>query len=296
MPISDIQNPIKRFVAFIEEREAIRQRRASGKPWPWTEDMILQAYRFTNIHREDDAVSKNYQKVIREHYGEKNPYIFPATVLYRWFNRVTTCEAFFCELDFTKQTPFEHYIRTNNIEALQEILVKLPTPHVTGAFIIQGRTGHTKGDGVLQYFHAWCQKQWVQMWVDWLHTPPSLHMMDEWILGEGLGSFMRGQLVADLKYLPFMKNASDWWTWASPGPGSMKGLNIVLERPMDSPWPKGEWLFELQELNNLVTPMLDEIGIGRLHNQDLQNCLCELSKYEKVRLGMGRPRQIYRVA
>ena len=45
--IEDIKNPIEKFVAFIAEREAIRIRRfVMQKPWPWTNDDILQEYRY----------------------------------------------------------------------------------------------------------------------------------------------------------------------------------------------------------------------------------------------------------
>ncbi len=286
MRIMDIINPVNRLVAFIEERESIRIRRASGKPYPWTHDEILQKYRFTNIHREHDKVSQHYQKTIRDHYGQ-GPLVLPATILYRWFNRMTTCKDFFYE-------PFEQYIAKNDIEILQIVLSNMPPPHVTGSFIIQGKPGYTKGEGVLYYFHQWCQKPWRDIWQEWLRNQPSLQTIDEWILSEGLGSFMRAQIVADLKYLPFLQTAPDWWTWAAPGPGSMRGLNIVLERDIKTPWAKGEWLFELNELNFLVTPMLQDIGIEKLHNQDLQNCLCEFSKYTKVARGIGRPRQVFR--
>jgi 5-hmdU DNA kinase, helical domain len=118
--------------------------------------------------------------------------------------------------------------------------------------------------------------------------------MYDWVNSDGLGSFMCGQIVADLKYLPFMKQVDDWWTWATPGPGSSRGLNIVLGRAINDPWKKGEWLIELQKLGDSVTPWLEEVGIEKLHNQDLQNCLCEFSKFTKVARGIGRPRQVFR--
>jgi hypothetical protein len=220
-------------------------------------------------------------------------------VLYRWFNRVSTCDALFNEPDFTNNSAFEQYITTGNLGILQTVLSKIPTPHVTGAFIVTGKQGYQKGPGVLMYFHDWihyhqCFSPWRETWHKWLEYPPSLENINEWIDSPGLGSFMRGQIVADLKYLPFMKNAPDWWTWAAPGPGSMRGLNIVFGRPMDTTWRKGEWLEELQRLSGWVTPMLEKAGINKLHNQDLQNCLCEFSKYTKVTTNAGRPRQVFR--
>jgi hypothetical protein len=63
---------------------------------------------------------------------------------------------------------------------------------------------------------------------------------------------------------------------------------------MDTAWRHREWLQELQRLSKWVTPELEKAGIEKLHNQDLQNCLCEFSKFSKVAAGTGRPRQVFR--
>lgn len=289
MRIEEIPNPVDRFAAFIQERERIRVLRTSGKPWPWTEDDILQDYRFTNIHREDDTVSQHYQKVVRNRYME-DPLVLPATVAYRWFNRPSSCDALFSG----NRSVFENYIASRNYRILEESIKTLSPPYVTGSYIINGKPGLPKELGVLCYIDDWCKKEWYNQWMNWLENPPLLSEVSDWISAEGLGSFMKGQIVADLKYVPFMQKAKDWWNWATPGPGSLKGLNIVLDRDMNAPWPKGEWLVQLMRLNDMVTPKLEKAGIGRLHNQDLQNCLCEFSKYTKVARGWGRPRQTFK--
>jgi hypothetical protein len=293
--ITEINDPIDRFVAFIFERETIRFRRFErSDPPPWTKDPILQEYRFTNVHREDDAVSKHYQRSIRNRYTE-DAIVFPATVAYRWFNRISTCDALFNEPLLDNESVFEKYINHNDVTILTDLILKLPTPHVTGSFIITGKPGFPKGEGVCHYIHQWCvQKSWRRTFEAWQTHSPLLCEMFEWLQNEGLGSFMTGQLVADLKYLPFMQEAKDWWSWATPGPGSMRGLNIVLERPMEEPWPKGQWLQELTLLSNRINPKLNSMGMERLHNQDLQNCLCEWSKYTKTVNGWGRPRQTFK--
>jgi hypothetical protein len=297
MSIQDIEDPVDRFVAFIEEREAIRVRRTSGKPWPWTQEPIMQTYRFTNIHREDDAVSKHYQKTVREFYGA-DPLVLPATVFYRWFNRISTCDAFFNEPYLDLKSVFEEYMVIGDKRILLECLDKIPTPHVTGAYIINGMPGCPKGEGVISYFHEWCKKQWRQEWEIWWCNIGNTGLEDVylWLRAEaqGLGTFMTAQLVADLKYTSCLLAAPDWWTWAAPGPGSMKGLNVVTGREFDATWREPDWLEQLSELNKKITPTLMDIGIGELHNQDLQNCLCEFSKFTKVSRGIGRPRQIFR--
>jgi hypothetical protein len=166
---------------------------------------------------------------------------------------------------------------------------------VTGAFIINGAQGHSKGIGVAIQFHEWCQKPWEGAWGVWTANPPTLQDMFIWLRKEatGLGSFMGAQLVADLKYLPFMKEVEDWWTWASSGPGSQRGLNAIVGRDMNIKWNEKEWWKQLQVLREAENKQLTPLGLGPFHAQDTQNHCCEFSKYEKVRLGIGRPRQVY---
>ena len=149
---------------------------------------ILQIYRFTNINRENDAVSKHYQHTIRNHYKE-DPLVYPGTVLYRWFNRISTCDAFFNEPDLNNMSTFETYMTANIKGILEDRLITLPTPHVTGAYIINGKPGYSKGEGVIQYFHQWCQLGWQTQWERWQELPPTLEQIYSEIEISSLGPF-----------------------------------------------------------------------------------------------------------
>lgn len=46
------------FMYFASERESIRVRRENGHSYPWTNDQTLSRYRFSNVFREDDRVSR----------------------------------------------------------------------------------------------------------------------------------------------------------------------------------------------------------------------------------------------
>lgn len=109
-----------------------------------------------------------------------------------------------------------------------------------------------------------------------------------------LGSFYAAQIVADVKQVQ-LKDAKDWWTFAASGPGSRRGLNRLLGRPIANPWSKDDyaWHAALQRLQEDIAPELEQIGIGRLCAQDLQNCLCEFDKYERMRLSEGKPKRRY---
>jgi len=106
----------------------------------------------------------------------------------------------------------------------------------------------------------------------------------------GWGSFLAGQVIADLKYTRYLDGAVDWWTWAASGPGSKRGLNRILGRPLHAVWKEYEWLENVQRLQTLMP----EIGGQRLHAQDVQSCLCEYDKYMRIALGEGRMKMKYR--
>ena len=49
--------PERRFFWWIEERHEIFKKKEQGLPRPWTTDIILDTYRFTNPFRENDKTT-----------------------------------------------------------------------------------------------------------------------------------------------------------------------------------------------------------------------------------------------
>mmetsp|Transcript_96723 Transcript_96723/g.191758 ORF Transcript_96723/g.191758 Transcript_96723/m.191758 type:complete len:564 (+) Transcript_96723:45-1736(+) len=56
----------KDFYVFVSEREWIRRKREACECWPWTEDEVLQKFRFTNVKRSDDRTTKVVQRLLQE--------------------------------------------------------------------------------------------------------------------------------------------------------------------------------------------------------------------------------------
>jgi hypothetical protein len=73
------------LVRFIKEREKVRMNKEAGKPRPWTKDPILDKYRFCNVHREDDAVTRWLRKEWYTRFAA-NPDVWFAAVVARLFN------------------------------------------------------------------------------------------------------------------------------------------------------------------------------------------------------------------
>jgi hypothetical protein len=123
---------------------------------------------------------------------------------------------------------------------------------------------------------------------------PSLANLHKTLMRQnGLGSFMAAQVVADLKYTMQWNSAPDWFTFAASGPGSRRGLNRVMEYPTKQSWPEKLWKDKLLVLLAEVEAKRSKAKLPEIHAQDLQNCLCEFDKYERVRLGEGTPKSRY---
>jgi len=260
---------------FIEEREAIRLRREAGEPPPWTTNPIMAAWSFCNVRREHDRVTRWIAASWRAPNAD-HPDLWFAMAVARLVNWPDTLAALGWPVPWDRQ----HFVA-----------------------VLGGRAGKTWGDaynisnggrsapkvkvvaGVLN--NLWNRRASLRPRVgdSLLEFHGRLRTCD------GIGEFMSAQVVADVKYIAPLRSARDWMTFAASGPGSRRGLNRVLGRPKDAGWREEEWRAALRKLQNRIRPDLERIGLGDLHAQDLQNCLCEFDKHERFRLGEGKPKR-----
>jgi hypothetical protein len=271
---------------WIRERHNIYLKRQQGKPKPWTEDEILQSYRFCNVYRELDTVTQWIARYWRNPHA-KDPHLWFAMVVARLLNWPATLQV----LGYPAPWTGRMYNRFTGLRCLTIGKV------FSGAYIVS-TNGHKMDK--LQYL---AERVLDPLWDARKNLTGVLNMKsghcslaafhNELMQFDGLGSFMAAQVIADLKYTAPLSSAPDWCTWAASGPGSRRGLNRVLGRPVDTPWREAAWLGQLHTLHLEIEPMLRKEKMPRLHAQDLQNCLCEFDKYERTRLGEGRPRSTY---
>jgi hypothetical protein len=289
----------KLFLHFIRERHNVYLRKEAGLPKPWTKDKVIQQVYFTNPYRENDRVTKWYAENIRNKLYKDTRVIF-ATITFRWFNLPSTGEALMNAPD--GEWPFcQNLLWRWNTKAAVAHLTRLKNQGnkiFTGAFNISN-SGSTKPK-----INRVCEDYIEPVWMN-RHT-----LVEELARGAyerkitlagaqelfmelpGLGGsgFMAAQIVADLKFTKFLENAPDWWTWCSPGPGSIRGLNILLgSSNIKQKVPKFLWhVNELRKKVNQALPLMPTFSA-----QDIQNCLCEFSKMVKVREG-GRFKRKYK--
>jgi len=264
---------------WIREREAIRLRRAAGQPQPWSDNDIFREWRFCNVRREWDRVTIWIRENWREPHAN-DPDLFFAMAVARLVNWPDTL----AELGYPVPWDRERFIATLRTRAARGEKVWGDAYNISNA----GRS-LPKVDVVAGELDAVWERRKV------LRPRPDdslLSFYGRLRQMRGFASFMAAQVLADTKYVEPLKSARDWWVFAAPGPGSKRGINRVLGYPVDAPWRDEDgWRTALARLHEVIAPDLERIGIGRLCAMDLQNCLCEMDKFERVRLGEGKPKR-----
>lgn len=290
---------LKPFFEFAKERHRIYLRRHEQKlPPPWTEDPILHHYRFTNVYRELDNVTLWFAKHAR-HSAESDPIAtMMATVVFRLFNRNATGEAIFLQKDVGGWTAFERFLDTGDaMEMYQPIRTYCGRgPYCTGAYIINSPNGMDKLTGVLTMI------QWVwnrrREFVDNIIQEQTLeHAWEQFRKVNHIADFTSYEFVTDLRWTSLLSNATDIMTWANPGPGAMRGLNRLYGRDLEKKQHK--YLFVVEMRNLLEASRNPENWPSywpALEMREIEHTLCEFDKYERARLGQGRPRGVFRHA
>ena len=273
---------VKELFAFIHERHSIYERRKRGDAKPWTSDSILRAYRFCNVYRELDKVTT----WIRENWREPNaadPDLWFAMVVARLLNLPASME----ELNYP--VPFDRAQFKRTLRRRKE----RGDTVFSGAYMIHAdaEEGWLKTDYLAERVLAPLWKDRADVRPRKTDTLAQFHA--RLMTYRDMGSFMAAQVVADTKFHGVLAKATDWWTWAAPGPGSTRGMNRITGRDIKTRWEDDYWWGTLNELGVKINVLAHTAGMPRISAQDLQNCLCEWDKYERARLGEGRPKQRY---
>lgn len=292
----------QRLLRFILAREEVRVRRATGAPRPWTKDEILRMYRFTNVHREHDAVTKWVDRHIRRPF-KAHPNLWFMLCVARLVNLPATLAALLATHHAMGVDGWCPAAFVAVLEARQRAKLQM----LGAAYMIT-----TQGEAMpkAQYLAA---VPLQGLWERGQNPTGSFQARLGYTLAEahqaltetrGWGPFLAAQVVADLKYTRYLRRAPDWWDWAALGPGSLRGLKRVLGEPINGAWAQdrrglkpAEYagpgrLAQLQAVRAHLAPTLKAAQL-RLCLQDFQNCLCEFDKYERVRKGEGRPKQSF---
>ena len=263
---------------WIKERESVRIKKEAGEPKPWTTDPIIRDYKFCNVRRNDDRVSRWIHDHWLHPYADHSNITFAMCVarIFNWPETLALIEEIvFAEgwyPDLMRNVLKEYRDQGNKV--------------FTGAYTVSTcGLAMDKVDYVIDK---------VFTPLRWIVNPMDDHVTLEMVWAklcefQGFSSFMAGQVIADLKYIEPLKSAPDWNTFAPLGPGSIRGLNRLHGRALAYNVKQQQGTQELLEIQSIIKREL-ALDIA-LH--DVQNCMCEFDKYMRLKYDGGKVRSKY---
>jgi hypothetical protein len=280
------------FFSFINKRESIRVRRAQGEPFPWTQDPILQQYKFTNVFRTDDKTTRVLNSTFYQNQGriasDRDCLMNCAT--FRYFGLAETA----LEIGWT-----DGWFATS-VWARAHARARRGEKVFTGAYVVtNGGIKGPKIDVVCDYLSALAENS--ANIIDAIRTDYSWEGVSALMAklpGFGGTGFMAKEVLLDTFFTRLWEHEGrsgpdDYGTWTPVGPGGRRGAARILQ--MD-----GGQSISLQKAQTIIKYLTDyqryswEYPQRKLVPHDIQFQLCEFDKYLRVALGEGRPRALYR--
>lgn len=264
---------------FAVERQAIFFRRIKKTLGPWTQDAILQKYKFTNAYRASDRVS---QYLIRRVIYQGDPAIeevFFRIILFKLFNKIETWEMLIRELgtlcyrnySFKKynQVLSQAMLGGNTIYSAAYIM---PSGNSTFGYA-RKHSNHLKLLEVMMKDRAYDQivhAHNMSLAFETLRSYPTI------------GDFLAYQLVTDLTYSE-LTNFSEM-EFVVPGPGAKSGIKKCFKSLGGLTEP--EIILRVTKRQNEEFERLglsfQDLGGRPLQLIDCQNLFCEVDKYARL--------------
>lgn len=282
------------LLKFMLERHAIWVRRQAhtNEAAPFTADPILAKYKFTNVYRELDRVTIWIRKCIREPYA-KNPNLWFMLAMARQIGWPPTLR----ELMNSNDDVWPRHKSWNwrlTMNAMRKRAARGEKVY-TGAYMLNAHgenrpeiEGHGKFDKPL----FTCRLVLHDLWKDRAIVEPRMHRSiqeatETFLPYFGWGGFMSYEVACDLRYTRYLDTAPDVLSWAHAGPGALRGLRRVT-----GVLPKKRDALELmREVHERIAPVWPYKP--KLELREIEHSLCEFDKYERVRLGEGKPRALF---
>lgn len=289
------RSTLKRFFWWMHERHNIYNLKTNVMLWPWTHDEILQTYKFTNVFRELDTGTIWCRENIREPYAE-HPELFFNIATYRRYNRIETAK----DIGFIG----DYRVEADGIIAKMMARRKANLPIFTSAHMVCGtirdEDGNIPDNKVTQIFDISFKDLWERRKEVEPQPGDTLQVAYNRMLDAGIpgfGTFICYEVITDLRHTRYLENADDIFTWANPGPGAKRGIiRIYGHSPTDPNRVRFSYdgyvevMYWLQDKFN----RFKEDWMPPVEMRDIEHSLCEFDKYERVRLGEGRPRMKYK--
>jgi hypothetical protein len=264
---------------FAAERQEIFFRRLEGQPSPWTSDMVLNDFKFTNAYRASDRVSQFLIKEVIYAGDQSEEEIFFRIILFKLFNKVETWQLLTASIGTLTYRDFDFAIYDTVLT-----LALTESRTIYSAAYIMPSGSKAFGTTRKHRSHLRLLQQMMDDEVAF-RISECKHMRDAFTLMRSypmIGDFLAYQYVTDLNYSPLTDFSE--MEFVMPGPGAKGGISkcfTTLGGISEADIIK--FATERQEYE------FDRLGIdfkslwGRpLQLIDCQNLFCEVDKYSRV--------------
>lgn len=272
---------------WVKERELIRIRKEEERlPEPWTKDLILRTYRFCNVRREDDRVTRWIRDHIRKPFKDHQHLWFMLCIA-RQINWPPTLLRLILET-----WPTSNRFDVRRIGEVLNDVGNMGNKIYTGAYMIAAPA--EKGADKQRYMATevlggqWKRRAFFEKWFSKSRSLNETHQLLMEV--NGWGKFMAYQAIVDMRFTRLLQFAPDRRSWAAAGPGTLRGLNRVYGRDVDYRLSQEQALEEMRVIYSLIE---GQTGVP-MDFSDVPNILCETDKYLRVTLNEGKPRSLYR--
>ncbi|MBR3133439.1 MAG: hypothetical protein IKG42_05180 [Clostridia bacterium] len=262
---------------FAAERQNIFYKKLNGEESPWTDDLILQEYKFCNSYRASDRVSQYLIKNViynGKKYSDEDM-IF-RIILFKIFNKESTWDYLIEKLGDVTLSNFSFKKYCDILESARNEGLKIYTDAYMScankAFGFDKK--HENHIALLE--KMFIKDRMQDKIINSKSMEEAFNIIKDYEL---IGNFMAYQLVTDINYSEVTDFSEREFTVA--GPGSERGIKkcfIDLEGMSKEDIIK--WMCDHQE-EEFKRLGIDFKTLGGRHLQyiDCQNLFCELDKY-----------------
>ena len=271
---------ISRFWKWINDRHMIYLNKEVEKlPFPWIDDPIFQEYKFTNAFRELDRGTLALRNLLR--YTNSAEDLAFNIIWYRSFNRYEHAKDIGVCWGPFRMDQLSYKLKRKDTRGHKIF---------TSAHMTVGKAGVRKIDYALECIAK--IDEGIRFIVDVCRLQKSLSSVFDIIKEYNFyGPFIAYEIVTDFRWYPqLLADADDIMTWANIGPGCARGL-----RRLGLPVQLSSLEYLLAKAHHDKSVLGAHVPIDKIEMREIEHSLCEFDKYERVRTGVGQPRERYRV-
>lgn len=267
---------------FAAKRQEVFFNRFDGIPYPWSDDLILNKFKFTNAYRASDRVSQYLiRNVIYNPLLPESPKeVLFRILLFKLFNKIETWELLESKLG---PLIFENY-RFDKFDNLLSSSLKNGTRIYSAAYIMPSGKSffgyQRKHSNHLKLIELILKGNTHQKLLNTKSLQQAFEILKQF---PGLGDFLAYQILIDINYSTILNfSESDF---VVPGPGAKGGISKCFQNTGG---------LTNVDIIKLVTDRqereFERLGLEfkslwgrRLHLIDCQNLFCEVDKYARVK-------------